>query len=98
MTLKYKLSIFTLLAVNAFCYFILMPYIQKSVNSHTGGSDFFSIVFNMVTLGIIVVLISKTVNKTIVPEQYLFFTLLIISFVSWGVIFYNIECELCKLG
>jgi len=95
---KFKIFILIILIFNLFCYFILLPYIQKSVNHHTGGSDFFSIFFNMVTLGILAVIISKLVNKTITPKQYLFFSLLIISFLSWGFIFYSIECQLCKLN
>lgn len=98
MIYKGKIFIPFILVFNLLCYFLLMPYIQKSVNSHTGGSDFFNIVFNLITLAIIVVIISKLINKTLIPKQYLFFILLIISFVSWGYVFYNIDCQLCKLN
>lgn len=60
---KYLLQLFLLLIIILLVTFLLIPFAQKSVNSHTGGNDFFSIIFNIIALFFIAKLIYQIFKK-----------------------------------
>lgn len=94
---KYLLQLFLLLIIILLVTFLLIPIAQKSVNSHTGGNDFFSIVFNIIGLFFIAKLIYQIFKKK--NFIVIIITLLYaITFIILGLKFYNLVCFGCSQG
>ncbi|GEC79840.1 hypothetical protein FAQ01_27100 [Flavobacterium aquatile] len=95
--LKYFISIFSLIIIFIATEYLLVPYAQKSVNSHTGGSDFFSILFNLIALIIFIRLIVRLYKK-VKSSEIIIIIAYFITFIYLGYKFYNLVCYGCSQG
>jgi hypothetical protein len=95
--LKYSISIFILIIIFIVTEYLLMPYAQKSVNSHTGGSDFFSILFNLIAL-IIFIRLTISLYKKVKSLEIIILMVYFITFIYLGYEFYNLACYGCSQG
>ncbi len=97
MKLKYSISIFILIIIFIVTECLLTPYAQKSVNSHTGESDFFSILFNLIAL-IILIRLTISLYKKEKSLEIIILIVYFITFIYLGYKFYNLVCYGCAQG
>ena len=95
--LKYSISIFILIIIFIVTEYLLMPYAQKSVNGHTGGNDFFSILFNLIAL-IIFIRLTISLYKKVKSLEIIILMVHFITFIYLGYKFYNLVCYGCSQG
>lgn len=95
--IKFTISVVALFIMFFATKYFLIPYAQKSVNSHTGGSDFFSILFNLIALILFIRLIIQFFKKASYLN-ILISLFYILTFVYLGYEFYNLFCYGCSQG
>ncbi|MGX7667648.1 hypothetical protein [Flavobacterium pedocola] len=88
---------FLLVFLNGILYFGLLPFIQKSANSHMSAADFFTILISLVAIVCLVVAVIRFLMR---KSNLLTYSLLLfaVNLILWLPKIYNIECEGCAMS
>ncbi len=89
--------VFSVIAINAFIYFVILNYIQKSVNSHTADANYFVIELFFLALSLCLIsLISflKRKRNTVIYFLFLFG----ITIILWLPKIFSIQCKGCSFA
>lgn len=89
--------VFSVLAINVFIYFVILNYIQKSVNSHTANADYFAIALLFQALFLCLIsLISFLKEKRNAVIYFLF--LFGINIILWLPKIFSLQCKGCSMA
>jgi hypothetical protein len=93
MNKKFVLTI-TLLTINLIIYFFLLPYTQKTANSHINAGPIFGIILYLISTSIIIYSTIKYYRKKELIET-LIVILIALSLIYWGIQLRSLFCEGC---
>lgn len=86
-----------ILAINCLSFFFLMPYSQKSANSHMPGGDFFGVAYYALSIIALILGINISIRQNNTKLFFLFITLTC-TFVYWGYKIQFLDCQACANG
>lgn len=89
---KFVITIFII--IQLLIYFLLLPYAQKSADSHINNGFTFGLVFYFVAAWLLLVGLIDGIKH----KKYLMIIYIIViafTFILWGKVFTNLECNGC---
>lgn len=89
--------VFSVTAINAFIYFVILNYIQRSVNSHTAKADYCAIALLFLALFFCLVSIVLFLRNKRNAVIYLLF-LFGINIILWLPKIFSIQCKGCSMA
>ncbi len=83
-----------ILIVNILTYFLLVPYAQKTANSHINQGDFFGIVYYVISVIFLVIGIRSLIKDRNIL-LFLLYAGFVITFAFWGYKLFSLYCLEC---
>ena len=89
--------VFSVTAINAFIYFVILNYIQKSVNSHSANADYSAIALLLLAVFLCLISLISFLKKKRNAVIYLLF-LFGINIILWLPKIFSIQCKGCSFA
>ena len=94
---KTSILVFSLIIINSFIYFVIVDYIQKSVNKHTANADYCAIALLFLALFfclVSIVLFLRNKRNEVVYFLFLFG----LNKILWLPKIFSIQCKGCSIA
>lgn len=89
--------VFSVIAINTFICFVIVDYIQKSVNSHSANADYFAIALLFLALFLCLFALISFLKEKRNAVIYLMF-LFGINIILWLPKIFSIQCKGCSMA
>src|SRR5688572_20062595 len=87
----------TFIIVNVLTYFLVLPYAQKTANTHMNNGPFFGIIYYSISAFVLVFCINNLLtNRNF--KKLLILLLFSVTFIYWGYRLYLLYCLGCANG
>ncbi|CAM3716542.1 hypothetical protein FLGE108171_11815 [Flavobacterium gelidilacus] len=89
--------VFSIIAINTFIYFVIINYIQESVNNHTTNADYCTIALLFLALFLCFISLLLFLRKKRNESVYFLF-LFGINIILWLPKIFSIQCKGCSMA